>query len=312
MRTYSSTARTRRSEALSHSNEAINTENQTEKPRSSTTATWKEMASLDTHQLRKLQERYPFSEEELKILERCNEHLLDPNDADDFLLKLARASPYQYFFLPGDEMRDRVTWIENHVLPAGFCNELKGAMSVDPFVEYANQGEDRKFERFLEGVADTGRRGSKEALRLLYRLLDKPNPEELMDVCIRLAVASDALIAPTIDKERVLYKVEELQPSVQALAQSLKDSCGNDTLTDQDFVLWSEDKFPMIAAPLSTFVHNLLFHGHPYPKTRIAYEPPKLDTNSNVFEQPEYSSELMSLSMISPVFGGKVSEIYRT
>ena len=90
----------------------------------------------DIHKLRKLQERYPFTEEELEILVRCHEDETE----QDFLLKFARASPYQFFFLPGDELKDRVNWIEDHILPPGFPNQLHAAISVDPFVQYANQG----------------------------------------------------------------------------------------------------------------------------------------------------------------------------
>lgn len=265
------------------------------------------MAALtDIHKLRNLQERYPFTEEELEILVRSHDLLQDPEDQDDFLMKLARASPYQFFFLPGNELRERVTWIEDHLLPPGFANELRAAISVDAFVEYANQGQEKSLERFLEGIADTGRRGTKEALRLLFRLIDQPQPEELMDICMRLAIASDAFVTPSLDKEATLKKLDSMVPGTEALTRSLASNCVEKPLTEQTFIHWAEENFPMLSAPLSTFIHVLLFHGQPYPKNRVAYIPPKLDTNSFLFEHPTTSPSMMALTMTSYHFGGKV------
>ena len=128
--------------------------------------------------IHKLEERYPFNEEELEILVRCHDNIGESNkkcierdeDNPSFLVKLALASPYSYFFLPGDSpMRSRVNWIEEHVLPPGFSNELRAAMACVPFVEYANQGiNDKPLERFVEGVACTGRPGKHAECRLVF------------------------------------------------------------------------------------------------------------------------------------------------
>jgi hypothetical protein len=260
----------------------------------------------DMHKIRNLQERYPFSQEELEILVRCHDLLENPEDQDDFLMKLALASPYQHFFLPGDELRERVTWIEDYLLPPGFANELRAAISVDAFVEYANQGCEKSLERFLEGIANTGRRGVKEVLGLLFRFVDQPQPAELTVNCVRLAIASEALAAPILDKEATLTKLDELAKTSDALTRSLASNCVETLLTQQIFVNWAEENFPLFSAPLSTFIHRLLFHGGPYPEARIAYTPPKLDTSSFLFEDPSTSPSLMALSLTSPQFGGKV------
>jgi hypothetical protein len=259
--------------------------------------------------IQKLEERYPFNRAELEILVRCYEHVGGSNeeDKDDFLMKLALASPYSYFFVPGDEMRNRVSWIEDNVLPPGFANELRSAIAVDAFVEYANQGEERPLERFIEGISDTGRRGPKEALRTLFNLVDQPQPEELADFCIRLAVASDSLIDPNLNETEVLNRLGALQPAIEALSVSLSDYCKGEPLTSKAFVLWAEEYFPLLSAPLSTFVHNLLFHGYSYPEARIPYKNPKLDNRSDIFRSLLNSPALMSLSFTSPQLGGKVS-----
>jgi hypothetical protein len=268
---------------------------------------------VDIHKLKKLEERYPFNLEELEILVLCHEKLQNPKDSDgdDFLLKLAHASPYTFFFLPGDELKKRVDWIEDQVFPAGFASQLRSAVSVDTFVEYANQAQDKSLERFLEGVADTGRRGSKEALRVMYRLLDQPEPEELMDICVRLVVASEALVTPNLDENSTLMKLESLSPASQAMSESLKKACDGKTLDQRTFVNWAEENFPMLFAPLSTFVHGLLFHGRAFPKSRIPYEFPKPDTKSNIFTSSKDLPQLFVLSLTSQHFGGKVRALGR-
>jgi hypothetical protein len=254
-----------------------------------------------------LQERYPFNEQELEILETCHDHL-KKGGGDDFLMKMAMSSPYTYYFLPGDELRNRVTWIEDHILPPGFVNELRAAISADAFVEYANQGEDKSLERFLEGVADTGRRGTREALRVLYNLLDEgeePQPDELMDVCIRLAVASEAIATPNLDKIACLKKLEAFQPAVDAFADSLERALGGEPLTLRAFTDWAEETFPMLSTPLSTFVHRILFHGERYPEARVPFDFAKPENDSSIISDAS-SPLLLALSMTSEQFGGKV------
>jgi len=266
-------------------------------------ATEDEIIGAIDHRIKKLEERYPFTADELEILCRCHDHLKNEVDQDDFLMKLAQSSPYQFFFLPGDELRTRVYWIEDHILPPGFANQLRAAVSCDTFVEYANQGEEKSLERFLEGIADTGRRGSKEALRFIYRLLDKPEPEELIDICVRLAVASDVLVVPVLQKEATLQKLENMQLAIESMAQSLRSACAPEgSLTPQIFISWAETNVPVLYAPLATFIHNLLFHGHPFPTPRIPYVSPQLDAESRVLSNPS----LLALSMTSTNFGGKV------
>jgi hypothetical protein len=257
-------------------------------------------------QLKRLEDRYPFNEEELEILVRCHERLNDRDDDDDFLMKLALSSPYSYFFLPGDEMRDRVNWIEDHLLPPGFASEFRAAISADPFVEYANQGEDKPLERFLEGVADTGRRGTREALRVMYKLLgDDATSEGLIDLCVRTAVASEALVTPNLDKKAFLKRLDDSKTAIQAISESLEEECYGKPLSMKVFVDWAENSLPMLSTPFSSFVHSLLFHGHPYPESRMPYAAPRLEQANDIFPSST-SPLLMSLSFMSQHFGGKV------
>ena len=150
--------------------------------------------------INKLAERYPFTNEELEQLIRCHSALLDTRNNDSFLTKIALSSPYSYFFLPGNEMRRRIELAEDKILPQGFGSCLRAAMSVDLFVECANEEQEMALERFLEGVADCGQRGHKEALRVIWDCCsylggfeDELKPELLVDLCFRLAFAAAEL-----------------------------------------------------------------------------------------------------------------------
>jgi hypothetical protein len=94
-------------------------------------------------------------------------------------------------------MRRRIELVEDHILPQGFGSCLRAAMSVDLFVDCANEGEDLTLERFLEGVADCGQRGHKEALRVVWDCAsylggfeDELKPNVIVDMCYRLAFAA--------------------------------------------------------------------------------------------------------------------------
>jgi len=261
--------------------------------------------------IHKLEERYPFKEDELEILVRCHELIQDGENRDDFLMKLALSSPFSHFFLPGNEMRDRVEWIEQHILPADFAAQLQAAMQADRFVEYANQGEDKALECFIEGAADTGRRGPKEALRILYQVAggDNATTVDLIDVCFRLALAADAIALPNLEKEVMLKQLDEHKPVVKLLADSVDSSCRGKALTVRTFTDWSEKYFPTLSTPLSTFVHKLLFHGRAFPTARIPFARPVLDHTSEIFDSSA-SPSLTVLSFASPHLGGKWHRLY--
>jgi hypothetical protein len=285
--------------------------------------------------IKSLEQRYPFSELEMEILVRCYENLARDEEAkaatttittgplssaragDDppsFLMSLALASPYSHYFLPEDECgQSRLAFLENNVLPAGFSSRLRAAISAgDAFVEVANQNQDEGLERFLEGVADTGRRGSKQALAVLYQLAGGGTESvtrafDIMDACYRLALASEVLEAPSFDKNSCLAKVKQLGPVVQDVSELLERHCEQDfTLTA--FVDWAESRFPMLSTPLATFVHHLLFHEHPYPEGRIPYQLPVMDQRSDVFTE-EASTMLTTMCLTSPSCNSKVRNV---
>jgi hypothetical protein len=234
----------------------------------------------------------------------------DVSSSPSFLATLSLASPYSHYFLPEDESgQNRLTFLENNILPAGFSNKLKAAISADAFVEYAHQHQDKSLERFLEGVADTGRRGSKHALMVIYNLAGGGESTtaafDIVDACYRLALASEILETPSFDRDACLMKVKQLGPMVQEASDLLERHC-DQIFPVSAFVAWAEARFPMLAAPLSTFVHHLLFHEHAYPETRIPYQSPGLDKNSDIFAD-ESSMLLTTLSLASASCNSKVN-----
>jgi len=256
--------------------------------------------------IKKLEERYPFNAAELEVLIRCHDKLCENDSKDDFLTVLAKALPYSSFFLPGDEMSDRVDWIEEHILPMGFSSRLRCALATDSFVDYANQGENRVLERLIEGIAKTGRRGTVESLNVTFGVLDEDaTAEGLVELCLSMAIASECLVVPNLDKKAAAQRLQDAKPCILSMARSLTSFCQGKKLNKRIFVDWAELKFPLLSSTLSSFVHNLLFHGHAYPKTRVQYASPKIYETSEIFRK-ETSPLLLSLSFSNTGFGGKV------
>lgn len=239
---------------------------------------------------------------------RCHENLSEDKNNDDFLTTLAKAYLYSVFFLPGDEMRDRIEWIEYHILPMGFSSRLRCAITADSFVDYANQGEGKSLERFIEGIADTGRRGSRESLKVIYDILDEDaTAKGLVELCICMAIAADALVVPNLDKTSMLQRLKDAEPCILSMARSLTEFHKGDRLSKGAFISWAEEKFPGLSSTLATFTHNLLFHGHQYPKPRVPYTSPKITDQSEIFES-NTSPLLLALSFSNTGLGGKVSK----
>jgi hypothetical protein len=118
-------------------------------------------------------------------------------------------------------------WVEDHILSPGFSNQLHAALISDGCVECANAGTNcRTLERFLEGVADTGRRGSREALSVLYQVAGDEHATslELVETCFRLAFACDALSTSRLDnakKQELIKTLDDSSLTMTAMADSL-------------------------------------------------------------------------------------------
>mmetsp|Transcript_27565 Transcript_27565/g.58248 ORF Transcript_27565/g.58248 Transcript_27565/m.58248 type:complete len:485 (+) Transcript_27565:97-1551(+) len=269
-------------------------------------------------QIKKLSERYPFDESELEQLIRCHAALLDVKNADTFLTKIALSSPYSYFFLPGNEMRRRIELIEDKILPFGFGSCLRAATSVDLFVDCANEG-DLSLERFLEGIADCGQRGHKEALKIIWdccsyivEFEDKLNPSRIIDMCYRLAFAAEVIVSADADADAIVARLSsEHDSACSSLERSLAQAGEDGLVTKQNFYDWAETMAPQISSTLSTFMHNLLFHGKmlKHRLNFVPFEPPKLDQRSDIFEGV-HPPNMFALTCTSPLIGGKWHNLY--
>uniref|UniRef100_A0A7S2IAT2 Oxidation resistance protein 1 n=1 Tax=Helicotheca tamesis TaxID=374047 RepID=A0A7S2IAT2_9STRA len=266
-------------------------------------------------QINKLLNRYPFDEEELELLFRCHEALVDNENESSFLLKMAKDSPYSFFFLPGDEMKSRVEFMEKDILPAEFGEKLEGSISSDSFVDYANEGEEKMLELFLEGVAKCcGRRGPNEAFRIIFDCCCDGDQKEasckkLIDLCYRLSICKDILSVPNIDKSAILSRLSKHDSPSPALGKSLCGASGASQVTRDVFIQWADINAPLFASVLSSFMHTLLFHGKPFPKSRTPFLKPELYQASEIFESSD-SPLLFSLASMSPSMGGKWHRLY--
>jgi len=269
-------------------------------------------------ELNKLADRYPFDISEIEQLVRCHSTITDTKNADSFLTKIALSSPYSYFFLPGDEMRRRVEIAEDQILPSGFGSCLRAAMSVDLFVDCTNPNHP-SLERFLEGVADCGQRGHKEALRIIWDCCsyssgfeDKIESSTIIDLCYRLAFAADVIISPDADAKSIVAKLEsEHDSACSALERSLAQAGEGGYVTKENFFNWAETMAPMISSTLSTFMYNLLFHGK-WTKHRlnfVLFQHPKLDQHSDIFEGWHHPN-LFALACTAPSLASEWHNLY--
>lgn len=261
--------------------------------------------------IRKLEDRYPFSKEELEVLVRCYDLMSDEKNPNDFIMTLAKASPYSVFFLPGDELQKRVVWIETNILPSGFSSQLHCTLMADTYVDLANQGVNRSLEAFIEGIADTGRRGCEAALRVIYDLHlhasgGDASPLSLIELCVCMAIASEAMVIPEVRREILLKRLEDAKAGIEREAQSLQSFCKNPSVGQKDWIRWADATFPHLSSTLSTFVHRLLFHRQAYPAPRIPYSFPHLCQESTIFET-ETSPYLTTLSLMNDTLGTRVS-----
>ena len=272
-----------------------------------------------------LSDRYPFDEHELEILLRCHESLLATDRSGSFLNLLAHCSPYAFFFLPGDEFKTRIGMIESTILPDGFGARLKDAIFSDCFPEAAHSLENNRYlEKFLEGVADCGRRGEREALNVLFDCCakvegdgvekgsDKVAAHDIVALCYRLSVASDVLIRPSIDQKALSNHLQDDAVIIKPLAMSLAAFAnGMEYVTRAQFIEWADENFPMIAFTTLTFMQNLIFHGKPNPPGKVSYKHALLDQPTDVFTTKD-SPLLFALASMTPKMGGVWHRLYST
>lgn len=119
----------------------------------------------------------------------------------------------------------------------------------------------------------------------------------------------EVVVSPDADADAIVTRLESEHDSVcSSLERSLAQAGEDGMVTKENFYDWAETMAPQISSTLSTFMHNLLFHGKML-KHRLnfaQFEPPKLDQRSAIF-QGVHPPNMFALTCTAPLLGGKVS-----
>jgi hypothetical protein len=264
-------------------------------------------------QIKQWSEEFPFDEGELEILLRCHASITScSKDEGTFMNKLAHSFPYVFFFLPNDEMEKRTSLIEQHILPTGFGEKLKGA--IFPCGHNDNDDGDEKeedaVEKLINGVANCCRRGEKNALQVIFDCCKNEQgtaePNTLVSLCYYISVASEILVSKRIDEKHITSLCEE-PISLHGLTASLSevaDDGNSGNVGKAAFVDWAFSCAPHISLTLVSFTNNLIFHGKSTKSHHEAFVNPQLLDSSDIFTASD-PSILFTIRCFSSSMGGK-------
>jgi Ca2+-binding EF-hand superfamily protein len=206
-----------------------------------------------------------------------------------------------------------IRWkVEQYVLPTGFGDRFKKALfNTVSSTKCINEVEE--IELFIEGVANSCRRQAKDALEVIFDCCSKNqegmvNLNHLIELCYSLSVAASILVSKRIDQKRIQSFLQDM-PSLQGLKNSLSrvatDKRGN--VAKESFVEWGRKTVPFLYSCLSTFTHNLIFHGKSTKSHHHeSYFHPELLDCSDIFNEKNPSLPF-TIGCMAPGMGGKVS-----
>ena len=272
------------------------------------------MTSLQ--QIKEWSEKYPFDEGELEIILRCRNSISNPTQGEDkvsFLNLLAHSFPYVFFFLPRDEIQNRISLVENHILPQGFGEKFKKAI----FPIKGTESEAEATEVLINGVANCCKGDSKNTLGVIFdcckRCDETADPEDIVQLCYHLSIAAQVLVSPRINKPRILA-VGKQNIDLHGLTNSLSNMMASKArgshhskirVTRQVCLDWGTKCVPHIGSTFSGFVHNLVFHGKSTHSRVSPFSNPELLDSSQIFTD-EHDDSLFAISCMAPDLGGKV------
>ncbi len=128
---------------------------------------------------------------------------------------------------------------------------------------------------------------------------------------IHLSYYIEVVVSPDADGDAIVKRLEsEHDSACSSLEKSLAHAGDeNGMVTKHQFIDWAETMAPQISSTLSTFMHNLLFHGKMsnHRLNFVPFETPKLDQRSDIFEGVHHPN-LFALTCTSPLIGGEVRE----
>lgn len=263
-------------------------------------------------QIQKWTQRYHFNEPEIEILLRCVDVITKELEEDSsFLSILAHSSPHALFFLPCDELENRIKICEK-ILPTDFEKKLKGFILSSKDRIGANSD---VAENFLNGISLCCRRGPFEALKVIFDCASKElggtiaTPKDLIDLCYKLSIAAQMLAIPNADDEPICTKGDPV--GCRLLRKSLLQVADENGFVDNVvFTDWALSMVPDIATTMETFVHNLIFHGQLEKERHFdRFFFPKVEDTSDFFKASD-PSLLFILRCISPDLLGEWKCIY--
>ncbi len=297
-------------------------------------------------EIKKWSEKYPFDEQELEIIIRCHNSIAFPKDKpksgtpdikqQSFLSLLSHSFPYVFFFLPNDEIQNRIELVEDTILPKGFGQRLKNAI----YPVKGSESDSEAIETLVRGISHccggdsentlgvifdcclattasttTGKSSSEETVTV--------DPFEIVQLCYRLSIAAEVLVSPTIDKAKVIAAAQEQPPLLKhhGLTKSLTNtimSMGKEkkkqkshalahNVSRKAFQKWGIQCVPHIGSTLTAFIYNLVFHGKSFHSQDAVFENPQLCDKTSVFKESTYPLDLFAITCMSPDLGGKVS-----
>ena len=202
---------------------------------------------------------------------------------------------------------------------------------------------------YNHGTGDPGsiRADAGEVLELAYRLAlaaaflsdfssTQPNLQDLENLVNAYVPAKDADACAALSKSLLEYarkREQEMQSHVpppakgeldldpytgkavtttQQFSERLSSTNGHDDeeVTLTQFLEWTEQTAPCLAACLSTFLHRVCFPSTPYPPSRTPFLYPHLAGQPSAFFDRSTSPILFSLACMSPALGGSWHRLY--
>ena len=263
-------------------------------------------------QLKTWSEKYGMFEGELEIILRCHESMVNPKNQDkegSFLNLLAHSFPYVFFFLPNDEIQNRVAFVEEHILPKKFGEKLKRAI----YPIKGREKESEAIELLINGVANCCKGDSTETLGVIFDCCSAydgtAEPKDIIKLCYELSISAQVLVSPRIDKEHLL-SLTQRPLHLHGLTTSLSNmkKTRGARITRQMFIDWGTRCLPHIGSTLSGFIYNLVFHGKSQHSQTEPFSNPELLDSSKIFTESN-AGNLFAISCMASDLGGKVSEV---
>mmetsp|Transcript_1692 Transcript_1692/g.2515 ORF Transcript_1692/g.2515 Transcript_1692/m.2515 type:complete len:413 (-) Transcript_1692:92-1330(-) len=266
-------------------------------------------------QIKGWSKKYPFDEGELEIILRCYSSITSPRGEEktrSFLALLAHSFPYVFFFLPTDEILNRIKIVEENILPENFGDKLKHAI----FPLKGNETEQEAIELLIQGFANSCRGDSKDTLGVIFDCCNLVHGTtnhlsiDIIQLCYTLSISAQVLVSPKIDKEHIVA-LSRKPAALHGLVKSLDNAMRSQGKrpTKDIFIDWGLKCVPHIGSTLTAFMYNIVFHGKSKHSKETMFSNPELQDTSLIFNE-DNAYNLFAISCMSPDLGGKWRRLF--